>query len=301
MVSDDLIDHDAVETDLDAVSGELKGYGGVMSDDLYEQITIEQQARIDRWCDMRAEVRQGLIRVLLLGSFYLLLSLSMGAFLIKMMESVGREMRYFEGYLSYPPRELDVSWMSNVIGFYIVVMIISVLSSFVLILFLINRLPSRLCSWLMEVPVLGPVAQCLSGAELCQSIYVSVNNSSPFSESLARAATEVQSPAIKNWATLSASQVKAGGSLALALSNLPIKAPPLAILSAAFSGHQQVGKMNQLWESTAEDFHTLAMSRLKRAEILTSNVILLISAFFASYAIYLSSTFLQAAMKGFWY
>jgi len=260
-----------------------------------QTLSIAQQARIDHWDEMRKQIRSRMIRLVLSGTGYLLISFLIGALFIEMMGSVARETVYLRGWQA---TELEVEWMSKVILLYALAAGLVTITSAMVLLFIGNRIPAWLCNGFFKVPFIGPTLECLAAAELCQSVYQSVITKSTYFSAFEKASGELKQPGVVRWAGAASSRLEDGEVLSDILKTIPLSVPPLAILSSVFKEQGNPEHARRSWENAAAELHRLAQSRFERTRLFVSNVILLISAFIASYAIYYSSSFMLLALRG---
>ncbi len=260
-----------------------------------QTLSIAQRARIDHWDEMRKQIRSRMIRLVLSGTGYLLISFLIGAMFIEMMGAVARETVYLQGWEA---TELEVEWMSKVILLYTLAAGLVTITSAMVLLFIGNRIPAWLCNGFFKVPFIGPTLECLAAAELCQSVYQSVITKSTYFSAFKKASGELKQPVVVRWTGAASSRLEDGEVLSDILKTIPLSVPPLAILSSLFKEQGNPEHARRSWENAAAELHRLAQSRFERTRLFVSNVILLISAFIASYAIYYSSSFMLLALRG---
>ena len=121
-----------------------------------QTLSIAQQARIDHWDEMRKQIRSRMIRLVLSGTGYLMISFLIGALFIEMMGSVARETVYLRGWQA---TELEVEWMSKVILLYALAAGLVTITSAMVLLFIGNKIPAWLCNGFFKVPFIGPTLE----------------------------------------------------------------------------------------------------------------------------------------------
>jgi hypothetical protein len=266
------------------------------------QISITQKAKIEWWSDIRYSIHRQMVRLVLTGTGYLVFALLIGSFLIQMMERVGRG----TVYLTWEPGNFflsilenpNIEWMHTLFLLYLLSAACCLIASIFTILFIKHRLTAWLSRWMANVPLIGPTMECLAAAELCQTVYQCVSSGQPYPAALEQASVTIGNPSISHWADHASKQLDQGQAFSDILGTSPLRVPPLAVLSGVFLQEKTPEQTVALWESATEESHLLAQSRFARANVFLSNMIILVSAFIAAYALYSSSSFLLLALEG---
>ncbi|MDF1844649.1 MAG: hypothetical protein P1U77_24810 [Rubripirellula sp.] len=275
-----------------------------MSDPVRHQpLNAAQQARIEFWNEIRSGIYRQLVRLVLTGSGYLLLSLMVGSFLIQMMEAVATDNLYLTRKKVYffdmlDAETMDVSWMNTIFTCYVLAAAFCLAFSILLLLFIKHRIPSAICSWMARLPMFGSTMECLVAAELCQSVYKSIIERRTYSEALKNSSMTIGNPTIRDWSQRAANQLAEGQALSSVLAAIPLHVPPVSVLPGLFCEEKSHEQALALWEAAAEESHQLAQSRFVRANVFVSNTVILISAFIAVYAMYTTTSSLFVTLKG---
>lgn len=254
------------------------------------------------WSEIRTSIHRQMVRLVVTGTGYLVFAFLIGSFLIQMMEKVGGGTVYLTRETRYPfftkNQDLGVDWMQTLLILYLVSAACCLIASTLMILFVKHRLTPRLSAWMANVPFIGSTMECLAAAELCQSVFQCVNSRQTYPAALSHASVTIGNPAIRRWANEASKRLDQGQSVSDILGTSPLRVPPVAVLSGVFIQEKTPEQTVALWESATEESHLLAQSRFERANVFLSNMIILISAFIAGFALYSSNSFLQVALEG---
>lgn len=266
------------------------------------QITLSQETHFEFWSEIRSTVKKATRRLVLVATFYLMMSLIIGAFLLQMMEKILRELVYINGFsweeISFQTAHPELRWIHITYQIYLAVAVCVGIGSILNVLFLADRLPGRLSKWMARTPLIGSTIECLAAAELCQSVFRSISEELPYHLAFKKAASEINHSHIRCWTETASNRLEQGEALSVVVNSVPLNVPPMAVLSSVSGNEMSREQALQLWENAAEESHFLSQARSDRTGVFVSNVILLISVFIASYAIYCSTAILLVAMEG---
>ncbi|MBL6724774.1 MAG: hypothetical protein ISQ09_06780 [Rubripirellula sp.] len=275
-----------------------------MSDPIrHPPLNAAQQARIEFWNEMRSTMYRQMLRLVLTGGGYLLLSLVVGSFLIRMMEAVASDNLYLTRKTVYffnllDAKTMDVSWMNTVLTFYLFAAAFCFVFSILLLLFIQHRSPRVIGRWMARLPMFGSTMECLAAAELCQSVHLSIIERRTYSEALKNSSMTIGNPLIRDWSQRAANQLDEGQALSSVLAAIHLRVPPVSVLPGLFSEEKSHEQALALWEAAAEESHQLAQSRCARTNIFVSNTVILVAAFIAAYAMYTTTSSLFVTLGG---
>ena len=259
--------------------------------------SIGHEAAIEAWTQTRAETRRRLAGALTLGTFYVLTSLAVGAFLIHGLAEAVDDSTYLEGWESY---ELQVTWTGGVIIGYGLIAVFTVIGYALAMLLIKGWLIAPLSATVWHIPWIGPTMRSVALGELCQSIYESVLETQTYADALASASKAVSNKFLARWLSRASELLDSGASLATLLKSAPMQDQPITAVSALVGKPLSETRTIELWRQAASDCHLLAQSRVNRAVQFVSMTCLLISVLFASFAMLMSVFLMQLILRG-WY
>ena len=265
-------------------------------------LTITQKTRVEFWSEIRSSVQKDLFRLVLVATFYLALSLAIGSFLLRMMEQVLRELIYIDGFswedMRFQNSHPEIDWIRSTYMIYLAGAVCLGVGSILILLFLTDKLPGWLGKWLARLPLIGSTMECLAAAELCQSVFCSVSENLPYDIAFRKASKNINYSFVNCWAEVAAARLEKGQALSAVVGSVPLRVPPMAVLSSMFANEKSREQALQSWESAAEESHFLSRARADRTSVFVSNIVLLVSVFIASYAIYCTASMLVMAIGG---